>query len=111
MYTKKAHPFYGTVKWKRCRAEYMRQKHFICEKCGRPADVVHHIDPLKGNDYWDNPEKAFGEKNLMCLCHSCHNEIHHGKQQIAEGYFVNLVTGEIEVAPQGVTEKEILKNR
>lgn len=97
--TKKGHPFYGRSKWKKCRDAYKAKCHYICEKCGAPADVVHHIKELVGNDYYDNPEKCYGEDNLMCLCHTCHNNIHHGSQAIADGYVVNMVTGEIEVSP------------
>ena len=99
MYHKIAHPFYGTAKWKNCRATYMKKKHYVCERCGKPADVVHHIQHLHGTDYWDNPKKAFGEDNLMALCHNCHNTIHHSSQRIADGYSVNMVTGEVEVSP------------
>lgn len=111
MYHKKAHPFYGTQRWKHCREAYARSKHYVCEKCGKPADVVHHIQPLTGTDYWDNPEKCFGADNLMCLCHTCHNNIHHSHQQIADGYTVNMVTGEIEVSPPGVKNCANLENR
>lgn len=96
---KKANPFYNSQKWKNCRTTYMAKCHYICEKCGKPADVVHHINPLHGTDYTSNPEKCFGEDNLMCLCHTCHNRIHHGSQAIAEGYSVNMVTGEVELSP------------
>lgn len=97
MYRKKAHPFYLTAKWRKCRDAFMKQKHWICERCGKPAEVVHHIKPLHGKDYWENPEKCFGEENLMCLCYKCHAEVHNDYQQIAEGYRVNMITGEIEV--------------
>lgn len=101
MYRKIAHPFYSTAKWKACRRAYMTKCHYICERCGRPADVVHHKKPLCGTDYYDNPEKCFGEGNLECLCHNCHNKEHHGQQAIADGYSVNMVTGEVELLPPG----------
>lgn len=99
MYYKVRHPFYGTSKWKQCREAYMRSVHYICERCGNPANVVHHKDPLKGNDYWDNPKKCFGRENLIALCHNCHNTIHHGKQAIADGYEIDMLTGEIKTTP------------
>lgn len=92
---KVAHPFYGSAKWKACREAYKRKKHYICELCGRPADVVHHKNELGEGDYFVNPEKCYGEENLMCLCHNCHNKIHHSKQAIEEGYSVDMATGEI----------------
>ena len=99
MYHKETHPFYLSVKWRQCRKMYMRMRHYVCERCGKPADVVHHKDPLRGVDYYDNPDKCFGLWNLLCLCHNCHNEIHKSKQSIADGYKVDMVTGEIEAVP------------
>ena len=64
---------YGRA-WKRIRDRYA-SKHPLCEKCleeGRltPVEEVHHIVPIsKGGDHM--------EGNLMSLCQSCHNKIHH----------------------------------
>ncbi len=60
--------------WDRIRTRYVRS-HPYCEKCfeeGRmtPVEEVHHIVPLsKGGTHDDS--------NLMSLCHSCHEKIHH----------------------------------
>ena len=43
---KVGHPFYGSGKWKKTRESYLNTKHWICEKCGRPANYVHHIKEL-----------------------------------------------------------------
>lgn len=102
MANKKAHPFYGSSKWKKVRQEYLRTVHFICEECGNPAEQVHHIDPLTEEDYYVNYEKCYGHNNLIALCRKCHNiKPGHflsgkGKQAIADGYKVNMITGEIE---------------
>ena len=67
------HKKYGRS-WKRIRDKYY-QTHPYCEKCfaeGRmtPAEEVHHILPVsKGGRH--TPD------NLMSLCRSCHNKIHH----------------------------------
>lgn len=64
---------YGRV-WKRIRDSYVKE-HPFCEECyanGKltPVDEVHHIVPVsKGGTHDRN--------NLMSLCRSCHNKIHH----------------------------------
>lgn len=99
---KKAHPFYGSAKWKRTRVAYLNTVHHICEECGRPAEQVHHKNPLKEEDYYTNYEKCYGFDNLIALCRHCHNRqpghFLSGKndQKIADEYKVNMLTGEIE---------------
>ena len=64
---------YGRA-WHRIRARYVAT-HPLCEQClkeGRitPVAEVHHIVPIsKGGTH--------AEDNLMSLCQSCHNKIHH----------------------------------
>ena len=64
---------YGRA-WKRIRDRYVH-KHPLCEQClkeGRYVAVeeVHHIVPLAEGGSND-------ESNLMSLCRSCHEKIHH----------------------------------
>ena len=67
------HKKYGRA-WKRIRDSYAAA-HPLCERCleeGRltPVDEVHHIVPVsKGGTH--------ARSNLMSLCRSCHNKIHH----------------------------------
>ena len=122
MYTDKrrkiAHPFYSSAKWKLRRLQYLKKIHFICETpgCDRPATHVHHKDPLKDEDYFVNYEKCYGDDNLEGLCTYCHNRkpFHFldgkGKQLVADGYRVNMVTGELEVVPPH-TDLEIGKGK
>ncbi len=64
---------YGRA-WKRIRDRYA-EAHPLCEMClkeGRltPVEEVHHILPIsQGGDH--------RRSNLMSLCQSCHNKIHH----------------------------------
>ena len=64
---------YGRA-WKRIRDRYAAE-HPLCEMClkeGRltPVREVHHIQPIsKGGTH--------AADNLMSLCQSCHNKIHH----------------------------------
>lgn len=62
--------------WKRLRDRYVH-KHPLCERClkeGRYVTVeeVHHIVPLSEGG-------ANDESNLMSLCRSCHEKIHHAR--------------------------------
>ena len=64
---------YGS-RWKRIRNRYVKL-HPFCERCleqGRlmPVAEVHHILPVARGGTHD-------ERNLMSLCQSCHNKIHH----------------------------------
>lgn len=66
---------YGRA-WRRIRERYF-SSHPFCEKCfaeGRmiPAEEVHHITPVSRGGTHD-------EGNLMSLCRSCHEKIHHNK--------------------------------
>ena len=66
---------YNTHNWDRLRAMYMESKHWICERCGKPATVCHHKQHLT-LDNVDNPHIAYSADNLECLCHDCHNAEH-----------------------------------
>lgn len=64
---------YGTS-WQKIRARYVK-KHPFCEECLKKGIIklveeVHHILPLaRGGTH--------REDNLMSLCRSCHNKMHH----------------------------------
>ena len=69
------HKQYGRS-WKRIRDRYAR-KHPLCERClaeGRYVAVeeVHHIVPISQGG-------TNSEDNLMSLCRSCHQKIHHNE--------------------------------
>lgn len=67
------HKKYGRA-WRRIRDQYVKT-HPFCEECFKrgilvPVDEVHHIVPVSRGGT-NNPN------NLMSLCKSCHNKIHH----------------------------------
>ena len=35
--------FYSSKRWKDTQASYMISQHYICERCGNIARIVHHI--------------------------------------------------------------------
>lgn len=75
--------FYKSKAWQRVQANYMRQAHYLCERCKKkglmnPAKIVHHKNYLSKADL-NNPEKLYGFKNLEALCLDCHNQEHFGR--------------------------------
>lgn len=68
--------FYDGRAWRRTREQIMMRDNGMCQHCLKEnkiihADVVHHIKYFK-----DYPELALDIKNLISLCHACHNKIH-----------------------------------
>lgn len=67
------HKKYGRA-WKRIRDNYVKA-HPFCERCFAngilvPVEEVHHKVPISQGGTHD-------PSNLMSLCKSCHNKIHH----------------------------------
>ena len=57
---------YGS-RWQKVREGFLRS-HPLCAVCGRPANVVDHIKPHKGDWYlfWD-------KSNWQSMCAECHS--------------------------------------
>ncbi|MDQ0158972.1 HNH endonuclease [Alkalibacillus salilacus] len=66
---------YDSSSWRKLRQAYMASQHGLCERCGYPGDVVHHIEPITADNVND-PFVTFGWDNLELLCHACHNQEH-----------------------------------
>lgn len=62
----------------------MTSVHYICERCGGLASLVHHKKYLSPGNMSD-VENALGWDNLEALCLDCHNEEHFGGGVCAEG--------------------------
>lgn len=59
-------------KWKGASRQWLSMpEHSWCEKCGKPAELVHHKIEHNGdwNLFWDRT-------NWQALCWSCHSKIH-----------------------------------
>ena len=68
--------------WQRCQASYL-VVHPLCEcGCGKPAEMVHHIHPLK---YYPNIRLEW--MNLLSLTNKCHAEL---EEDIEEGKELKL---------------------
>jgi len=52
---------------KKRRIEVLKKSKGKCEICGKPANLVHHIDGDKSNHSIDN---------LIALCRNCHDPLH-----------------------------------
>lgn len=77
--------FYQGEKWKRIRARILRRDKYQCQLCRRygrmrEATEVHHIIHLD-----EDLSKAYDAKNLISLCHACHNLQHPEKTKSING--------------------------
>jgi len=79
-----AERFYKSKAWQEVRQAYFIYRHGICERCGKPADIVHHkiyLTPENIND----PSISLNFDNLELLCIDCHNKEHSSKLPLADG--------------------------
>ena len=59
-------PRYNSTKWRKYRRAFLALSP-LCVECGRIAEVVDHIKPVRlGGDFWQ-------PLNHQALCHRCHN--------------------------------------
>jgi len=69
--------FYHSKAWRRLSRAFLLSKNYICEVCGKPAELAHHIKHITpGNIH--NPEITLNAGNLQAVCLECHNTIHYG---------------------------------
>jgi len=79
-----ARSFYKSKAWESTQAAYMASQHYVCERCGNVARVVHHrtyINPKNIND----PNIILDWANLEALCMDCHNKEHGTSPACADG--------------------------
>ena len=69
--------FYHSRAWRRLSKSFLMSKHYICERCGRPAEIAHHKIHLNAGNVLE-PEIALNPGNLEALCMDCHNTEHFG---------------------------------
>ena len=77
-------PFYNSAAWLRCREAVLAKALWRCERCGAPATMVHHRQPITDQTV-DNPAVTLDPANLEALCTQCHQLEHHGSPATAEG--------------------------
>ncbi|KYH30745.1 HNH endonuclease [Clostridium tepidiprofundi DSM 19306] len=67
--------FYKSKEWIKCRNSFMASKNYICERCGKPAYIVHHKEHITPSNI-NNPNITLNWDNLQALCIECHNVVH-----------------------------------
>ena len=82
------HAFYIWSRWLHIRQEVLALDHGECQICRskyhryRMATTVHHVNHFKRRpdlalEIWaDDPVTHKRERNLISLCHDCHEEVH-----------------------------------
>lgn len=97
--------FYKSKEWAQTRDAYMVAQHYLCERCGEPAKIVHH-------KIWLTPKNIHEQSitlcwdNLEALCQDCHNKEHHAKNVRAKRY---AFTADGELIPP--IQKNIFRSR
>ena len=69
--------FYHSTPWKRLSRAFLLSKNYICERCGKPAEIAHHRRYLTAENVL-NPDISLNPDNLEALCRDCHNAEHFG---------------------------------
>ena len=105
-----AEPFYKSKRWQKCRDSYLKRVGGLCELCLKkgyhePATIVHHIIWLDTEERLNDPAIAYGEKNLLAVCRSCHAKIHELEQYLPNS---EKMLRRYTILPDGrvITEKE-----
>ena len=57
---------------------------YTCQICGNEGLDAHHLIPVEKGGSDD-------QSNLICVCRSCHQKIHHGTLKLIDGEWVYLV--------------------
>lgn len=74
--------FYRSKEWQKVRAYCLMRDKYLCQRCGKPAEEVHHIKPLTPENIMD-VRVSLNPANLTSLCRECHFLAHKWDQ--AEG--------------------------
>ena len=98
-----AKSFYNSVEWKKCREAFMKSKHYICERCGGSAYIVHHKEHITPYNI-NNINITLNWNNLQALCLECHNLVHGRGEAIIEGVSFDE-NGELIYIPPGEVKK------
>ena len=68
---------YHSKAWKRLSRAFLSGKNYLCEVCGKPADIAHHVTYITPSNLGD-PEITLNAALLQAVCIECHNTIHYG---------------------------------
>ena len=70
-----AKKFYNSAAWRKTSKAYAASKFYLCERCGKPYKLVHHIKHITPYNISD-PGITLDWDNLMCVCQDCHAALH-----------------------------------
>ena len=86
--------FYQCRAWRKLSKAFLMSKHYICERCGQPAEIAHHKIHLTAENVLD-PEISLNPENLEALCMDCHNTEHFGRGGATAAGLTFTETGDI----------------
>lgn len=79
-----AESFYNGTIWRKVSKSFMKSKYYICEICGKPARICHHVIPITPKNIHD-PNITLNWENFSCLCQDCHNKHHMSSPECKNG--------------------------
>ena len=79
-----ARSFYNSKKWRTTQRAYMVSQHYVCERCGGVARIVHHRKHITPGNIVDLAV-TLDWKNLEAVCLECHNGAHGSGPACADG--------------------------
>ena len=78
--------FYRSVEWRRVRNEViLRDNGCDMGDQNHPIKgriIIHHMNPVKKEDFDQNPEILLDPSQLVCVSHNTHNAIHYGDENL-----------------------------
>lgn len=90
----KTNPFYVSKEWRKLRKEVLSDDKGECQQCksrGKytKANTVHHVNylnlhPELALEKFYQDDEGNIKRNLISLCHACHEEVHGYRQQPKE---------------------------
>ena len=77
-----AKKFYRSKEWQVTREYILKRDNYLCQRCGEPAEEIHHIIRLTPQNITD-PKVTMNPDNLISLCKNCHFEEHKTEKIVA----------------------------
>ncbi len=85
--------FYQSTAWEKKRLEVLQLDRYECQRCKEnkkysKATTVHHVNEFKLRPdlgleiYYEDPAEHKTKRNLISLCHDCHEEVHGHRHDI-----------------------------
>lgn len=83
------HEFYVSTAWRRLRKEVLEESKYECQICKSrgfytKANHVHHVQYVRKHPRYALSKtymfKGEEKKNLIAVCHNCHEELHGYRQ-------------------------------